>query len=163
MTATGEEYLVAQRSATSTSHGALGPPSSASVADCSPAVLDAFVAHVEHVPGDASISTAMGSAIARLPDDAMAFTGRTVPFDVSPDTGWSDPDLDDANMEWVRQTMSIVEVDLLPNRYINELSDAGPEVTPVELRRCQARAPGKALKRAWDPTNVFHMNHNVAP
>ena len=21
----------------------------------------------------------------------------------------------------------------------------------------------RALKRAWDPTNVFHLNHNVEP
>ena len=104
----------------------------------------------------------MGGAIARPPDDAMAFTGRTVPFDVSPDTAWSDPDLDEANMRWVRQAMAIVEPDLLPGRYINELSDAGPEVTrasygDAKLERLQT------LKRAWDPTNVFHMNHNVVP
>ena len=71
------------------------------VEDVSAAALDAFVAHVEHVPGDASISvTAMGGAIGRVADDATAFTGRTVPFDVSPDSGWSDPALDEANADW---------------------------------------------------------------
>ena len=104
---------------------------------------------MEHVPGDSSISvTAMGGAIGRVSDDAMAFTGRTVPFDVSPDTAWSDPALDEANMEWVRQAMAIVEPDLLPGRYINELSDAGPEVTrasygDAKLERLRAlKQPG---------------------
>ncbi len=164
VTATSEEYLVAQRSSDlDLAWGSRTAILGGYVADCSPAVLDAFVAHVEQVPGDASISvTAMGGAIARQPDDAMAFTGRTVPFDVSPDTGWSDPALDAANIEWVRQAMAIVEPDLLPGRYINELSDAGPEVTrssygDIKLDRL------RALKRAWDPTNVFHLNHNVEP
>jgi hypothetical protein len=81
---------------------------------------------------------------------------------VSPDTGWSEPNLDAANMDWVRQAMAIIEPDLLPGRYINELSDAGPDVTrssygDAKLARLQA------LKRAWDPTNVFHLNHNVEP
>ena len=164
VTATTEEYLVAQRSSDlALAWGSRTAILGGYVPDCSPAVLNAFVSHVEQVPGDSSISvTAMGGAIARPPDDAMAFTGRTVPFDVSPDTAWSDPDLDEANMRWVRQAMAIVEPDLLPGRYINELSDAGPEVTrasygDAKLERLQT------LKRAWDPTNVFHMNHNVVP
>lgn len=164
VTATSEEYLVAQRSSDlDLAWGSRTAILGGYVPDCSPAVLDAFVAHVEHIPGDSSISvTAMGGAIARTPDDAMAFTGRTVPFDVSPDTAWSDPDLDEANMGWVRKAMAIVEPDLLPGRYINELSDAGPELTrhsygDAKLERL------RTLKRAWDPTNVFRLNHNIEP
>jgi FAD/FMN-containing dehydrogenase len=164
MTATSEEYLIAQRSSDlDLAWGSRTAILGGYVADCSPQVLDAFVAHVQDVPGDSSISvTAMGGAIARVPDDGMAFTGRTVPFDVSPDTGWSEPGLDEANIEWVRQAMAIVEPDVLPGRYINELSDAGPDVTrasygAAKLERLQA------LKRAWDPTNAFHLNHNVEP
>jgi FAD/FMN-containing dehydrogenase len=164
VTATSEEYLVAQRSSDlDLAWGSRTAILGGYVADCSPAVLDAFVGHVEHVPGDASISvTAMGGAIARVPDDAMAFTGRTVPLDVSPDTAWSDPNLDAANMEWVRKAMAIVEPDLLPGRYINELSDAGPEVTDASYGTAKVERL-RALKRAWDPTNVFHLNHNVEP
>ena len=164
VTATSEEYIVAQRSSDlDLAWGSRTAILGGYVADCSPQVLDAFVAHVEHVPGDSSISvTTMGGAIARVADDAMAFTGRTVPFDVSPDTGWSDSDLDAANGAWVRQAMAIVEPDLLPGRYINELSDAGPEVTRSSYGDAKLERL-RALKRAWDPTNVFHLNHNVEP
>lgn len=164
VTATSEDYLVAQRSSDlDLAWGSRTAILGGYVADCSPTVLDAFVAHVEQVPGDASISvTAMGGAIARQPDDAMAFTGRTVPFDISPDTGWSDPALDAANIEWVRQAMTIVEPDLLPGRYINELSDAGPEVTRSSYGDDKLERL-RALKRSWDPANVFHLNHNVEP
>jgi FAD/FMN-containing dehydrogenase len=104
----------------------------------------------------------MGGAIGRMPDDAMAYAGRDHPFDVSPDTAWSDPAMDEANMDWVRGAMAIIEPDLLPGRYINELSEQGPEVTrasygDAKLERLQA------LKRTWDPENVFRLNHNIAP
>ena len=164
VTATSEPYLVAQRSSDlDLAWGSRTAILGGYVADCSPQVLDAFVAHVEHVPGDSSISvTAMGGAIDRIPDDAMAFTGRPHPFDVSPDTAWSDPDLDAANGEWVRQAMAIVEPVLLPGRYINELSDAGPEVTKSSYGDAKLERL-RALKRAWDPTNDFHLNHNIEP
>jgi FAD/FMN-containing dehydrogenase len=163
-TATSEPYLTAQRSSDlDLAWGSRTVILGGYVVDCSPAVLDSFVAHAEHIPGDSSISvTAMGGAIARVPDEAMAFAGRTAPFDVSPDTAWSDPNLDQANGAWVRQAMAIVEPDLLPGRYINELSDAGPDVTRSSYGDAKLERL-RTLKRAWDPTNVFHLNHNVEP
>jgi len=164
VTATSEPYLTAQRSSDlDLAWGSRTVILGGYVADCSPQVLDAFVAHVEHIPGDSSISvTAMGGAIDRVADDAAAFSGRTHPFDVSPDTAWSDPSLDEANGAWVRQAMAIVEPDLLPGRYINELSDAGPEVTRSSYGDAKLERL-RALKRAWDPTNVFRLNHNIEP
>lgn len=163
-TSTSEPYLNAQRSSDlELAWGSRSAILGGYVTDCSPAVLDAFVGHVEHVPGDSSISvTAMGGAIARVADAAMAFTGRTAPFDVSPDTSWSDPALDQANLAWVRGAMAIVEPDLQPGRYINESSDAGPEVTRASYGDAKLERL-RALKRIWDPTNVFHLNHNVEP
>ena len=162
--ATSERYVDVQRSSDLTlAWGSRTAILGGYVADLTPAQLDAFVGHVERVPGDASISvTAMGGAIERVPDEAMAFTGRTAPFDVSPDTGWSDPALDAANEDWVRRAIAIVEPDLLPGRYINELSDAGPEVTRASYGDAKLERL-RALKCAWDPTNVFRLNHNIAP
>jgi FAD/FMN-containing dehydrogenase len=133
------------------------------IADVSPETLDAFVEHAARAPGAGSISiTALGGAIGRESDDATAYTGRTAPFDVSADISWSDPALDGACATWVREAMSIVDADLLPGRYVNELSDASPEMTrsiygDAKLERL------RNLKRAWDPDNVFHLNHNIAP
>ena len=164
VTATHEPDLTAQRSRDlSMAWGSRSAILGGYVTDLTPAALDAFVAQVERVPGDSSISvSAMGGSIARVDDGTMAFEGRTAPFDVSPDSAWSDPALDDANYEWVRQAMAIVEPDLLPGRYINELSDAGPEVTRASYGDAKL-ARLRDLKRAWDPTNVFRLNHNVPP
>ena len=131
--------------------------------DCPPDVLDTFVGHVEQVPGESSISiTAMGGAIDRLPDEASAYTGRGRPFDISPDTSWSDPAHDEANATWVRDAMAIVEPHLVPGRYINELSDGGPEMTRSSYGDAKLERLGQ-IKRAWDPTNVFRLNHNIDP
>src|SRR4029078_1680234 len=104
----------------------------------------------------------MAGAIDPLPGEASAYTGRGRPFDVSPDTSWSDPALDEANAEWVRGAMAIVDPHLTPGRYINELSDGGPEVTRSSYGDAKLERL-RALKRAWDPTNVFRLNHNIAP
>ena len=131
--------------------------------DLRPEVLDAFVAHVTQAPGEGTVSiTAQGGAISRIAEEAMAFTGRNARFDVSADTSWSDGALDEANREWVRRAIAILEPDLVPGRYANENADTGPAETlaiygPEKLARLTA------LKRAWDPENVFHLNHNVAP
>ncbi|HUQ43789.1 MAG TPA: FAD-binding oxidoreductase [Candidatus Limnocylindria bacterium] len=164
ITAVNEPYTKAQRSSDlALAWGSRTVIHGGNIADCSPAVLDAFVAHVAQVPGDSSISiTAMGGAIGRVEDDAMAYTGRTSPFDVAPDTAWSDPALDQANIEWVRLAMAIVEPDLLPGRYINELSWAGPDVTRSAYGDAKL-ARLRALKRAWDPDNILRLNHNIAP
>jgi FAD/FMN-containing dehydrogenase len=122
-----------------------------------------MVEHEQDVPGESSISiTAMGGAIDHVPDESAAYTGRGRPFDVSPDTSWSDPALDEANAEWVRGAMAIVDPHLTPGRYINELSDGGPEVTRSSYGDAKLERL-RALKRAWDPTNVFRLNHNIDP
>ena len=164
ITATAEPYLVAQRSSDlALAWGSRTAILGGFIADCSPQVLESFVAHVEQVPGDSSISiTAMGGAIDRVADDATAFTGRGHPFDVSPDSAWSDPALDAANGAWVREAMAMVEPDLLPGRYINEQSDAGPEFTRASYGDAKLERL-RALKRTWDPTNVFRLNHNIDP
>jgi FAD/FMN-containing dehydrogenase len=131
--------------------------------DLRPESLDAIVEHLSRAPGEGSFSiTAQGGAIGRIPEDAMAFTGRYAPFDVSADSSWTDAGLDDANRGWVRQAMAIVEPDTIPGRYANENSDFGPEETRAIYGDAKL-ARLRELKRAWDPDNVFRLNHNVAP
>ncbi len=131
--------------------------------DVGPEVLDALVEHVTRAPGDSSFSiTAQGGAIGRVAEDATAFTGRYAPFDVSADSAWTDPSLDDANAEWVRQGMAIFGPDMIPGRYANENSDFGPAETRAIYGDAKM-ARLEALKRAWDPDNVFHLNHNIVP
>ena len=47
-------------------------------------------------------------------------------------------------------------------RYANGNADAGPEASRLIYGDAKL-ARLAALKRTWDPDNVFHANHNVAP
>ena len=114
-------------------------------------------------PGEGTFSiTALGGAIARVPEDATAYAGRAAAFDLSADASWADAADDQRSVDWCRRAMAIVEPDRTLGAYANGNSDAGPE----ETRRIYGDAKLErlaALKRAWDPDNVFHVNPNVAP
>ena len=131
--------------------------------DMRPGALEALVDLVGTAPGAGTFSaTLMGGAIARVDEDATAFAGRQARFDLSADASWDDAADDDANRDWVRRAMDVIEPDTTLGRYANENADAGPEESRLiwgdaKLVRLAA------LKRAWDPDNVFHLNHNVAP
>jgi FAD/FMN-containing dehydrogenase len=131
--------------------------------DVRPEALDELAELVGDVPGNASFSiTALGGAIGRVPEDATAYTGRDAKFDLSADSAWTDAALDQANADWCRRAMAVVEPDYALGAYPNGNSDAGPE----ESRRIYGDAKLArlaALKRVWDPDNAFHVNPNVRP
>jgi FAD/FMN-containing dehydrogenase len=132
-------------------------------ADVRPEVFCELVDRVADAPGAGTFGvTAMGGAIARVDEDATAYAGRDAVFDLSADATWDEPASDDANIAWVRNTMAIIEPDATIGRYANENADVGPEAT--RLLYGDAKVPRlAALKRIWDPDNVFHVNHNIAP
>lgn len=125
--------------------------------------LDELVELVATSPGEGTFSvTALGGAIARVPEDATAYAGRASAFDLSADANWTDPGDDEANADWCRRAMAIVEPDRALGAYANGNADVGPE----ESRKIYGDAKLErlaALKREWDPDNVFHVNPNVAP
>jgi FAD/FMN-containing dehydrogenase len=131
--------------------------------DLRPEALDALVEHVAGaLPGSSFAMTAQGGAMGRVPEDATAFTGRNARFEMSADAEWEDPALDKIGRDWVREAMAIVEPDAVVGRYVNEIAESGPEESRAIYGDAKL-ARLTALKRAWDPDNVFHSNHNIAP
>ena len=125
--------------------------------------LDEIVDLVGEARGESSFSaTALGGAIGRVPEDAMAFTGRGATYDLSADASWTDGADDEFIADWCRRVIAAAEPGLTTGGYANGNADSGPEETrriygEAKLRRLSA------LKREWDPDNVFHVNHNVEP
>jgi FAD/FMN-containing dehydrogenase len=131
--------------------------------DVRPEALEQLVDLVAAAPEGATFSvTALGGAISRVAEDATAYTGREAPFDVSADGNWSDAGDDEAVFDWCRRAVDVTKPDWAVGAYANGNSDSSPE----ESRRIYGDAKLArlaALKQAWDPDNVFHVNPNVAP
>lgn len=131
--------------------------------DIRPEALDELVELATGAPGEGSFSvTALGGAIGRVAEDATAYTGREARFDLSVQSDWTDPTLDEANADWCRRVIAVVQPEPTLGGYANGNSDAGPDVS----RRIYGDAKIArlaSLKKVWDPDNVFHVNPNVAP
>ena len=132
-------------------------------ADLPPGFTDAATARVADSPGDCSISVwSWGRAIAATEDDATAFNGRGASFWGGAEVMWRDPSADDAHRAWGRETMADLQPFTIAGRYVNDVVETGTDVVRLVYGE-EKYARLVALKRAWDPDNVFRLNQNVRP
>ena len=113
--------------------------------------------------GDCSLSFwAMGGAISRVPDDGSAFTGRTAGWWLSAEAMWDEPAHDGSHMEWARRAMGALRPHTIVGEYVNDAveSDAA-SVRAIYGNEKYDRL--RALKRTYDPDNVFRLNQNIRP
>ena len=108
----------------------------------------------------ASLQT-YGGAIAEVPDDATAFSQRDTFVEFVAAARWTDPADDDARITAARRYGAAM-APYASGVYVNALTDEGAAGVrraygPAKLARL------RSLKTAWDPDNVFHLNHNIAP
>jgi hypothetical protein len=105
--------------------------------------------------------TAQGGAVADLSEDAMAFTGRQARVRVLAEEVWVDPGRDADAARWCLDARDIFVADTVPGHYSNEVP---ADVTDPAAIYGAAKADRlRAIKRTWDPDNVFRLNHNIAP
>jgi FAD/FMN-containing dehydrogenase len=104
---------------------------------------------------------AYGGAIADVPDQDAAFSHRDTMFEFLAAARWTEPTQDQTRMAAARRCAAAL--DRFANGvYVNVLGDEGTNgvrraYPPEKLARLTA------LKDAWDPYNVFHLNHNIRP
>jgi FAD/FMN-containing dehydrogenase len=104
---------------------------------------------------------AYGGAIADVDDDATAFSYRRTCFEYVAAAAWSDPGKDSLRMGAARREAAKLEPYAV-GAYVNALSDEGAS----GVRRAYSEAKRVRLtsvKDAYDPDNVFHLNHNIIP
>jgi FAD/FMN-containing dehydrogenase len=104
---------------------------------------------------------AYGGAIADVADEDAAFSHRDTLLEFGTGTRWTDPAEDQARKAVARRCAAALEP-FASGVYVNALSDEGAAgvrraYPPAKLARLTA------LKNAYDPRNVFHLNHNIQP
>lgn len=103
-----------------------------------------------------------GGAIARVPDDAMAFGHRTAPFNIHILSLWADAADDATNIEWTREFGRAMKPYATGRAYLNFIGEEGEDRVraafgPETYERLQE------LKDRYDPTNLFRLNQNIKP
>ncbi|MGH8827227.1 MAG: FAD-binding oxidoreductase, partial [Jiangellaceae bacterium] len=103
----------------------------------------------------------MGGAVARVDDDATAFHGRSAGFRFNINGNSETAEGFDAEQEWARAYWSAL-APFHTSVYVNFLMDEGEErVRQAYGETKYARL--KALKRKYDPTNLFRLIQNIKP
>jgi len=104
----------------------------------------------------------MGGAVARVPDEATAFGGRTAGFQAMFLGIWQDPAQRSACAEWVRGFWGALAPRANRGVYVN-LADDLDEATLKATYGAEKYARLQRVKAKYDPRNVFHYNQNIPP
>jgi FAD/FMN-containing dehydrogenase len=118
-----------------------------------PAPTSALV--IEHISG----------AVSRVGEDATAFTHRQAPYNLVIVGIWPDLADNDTNIRWVRQTWDAMQPFSSGAVYVNFLGQAADEGTE-RIKEAYGVAKYErllALKKQYDPTNLFRLNQNINP
>jgi FAD/FMN-containing dehydrogenase len=104
---------------------------------------------------------AYGGAIADVPDQDTPFSHRDALVEYGAATSWSDPAQDEARIAAARRCAGALD-QYASGVYVNFVNDEGAEgvlraYSPEKLARLTT------VKTAYDPDNVFHLNHNIKP
>jgi FAD/FMN-containing dehydrogenase len=107
----------------------------------------------------------MGGAFGRVSEDDTPFPNRSARYWLNIYGFWEDPADDERRTAWVRQFAADMEPHASGGLYLNFL---GQERVADDLRAAALAVYGPrkldrlvALKRRYDPDNVFRLNHNI--
>lgn len=108
----------------------------------------------------------MGGAFGRVPEDATPFPNRAAGYWLNIYGFWSDPGDDATRTAWIRSFAEAMEPHASGGQYVNFLGQEGDR----DGRQAALAVYGQAkldrliaLKRLYDPNNVFRLNHNIPP
>ncbi len=107
----------------------------------------------------------MGGAFGRIAEDATAFPDRSAGFWLNIYGFWADAADDPARISWVKGLSDAVRPHATLGQYVNFL---GFEEADPRRKALEAYGPAKlerliAVKRRYDPENLFRINHNIPP
>ena len=128
-------------------------------------VVSAWIERIGQVPkgGNGGYSVwSGGGAIAAVPDEDTAFTGRDGLYWASAEIQWDEQDLDESCRAWSRTALAEVAPYESAGRYVNDVAEVGDGLARTIYGDAKYERL-VALKRQWDPDNVFRLNQNIRP
>jgi FAD/FMN-containing dehydrogenase len=144
-------------------HGCWYYVKSCDVAELTDDVIDVVVEYGSRITSPISSLALwqMGGAVARVPESATAFHGRHAGFTFNINGNSQTAEGFEAERQWARDYWSA----LAPHHtsvYVNFLMEEGEERVK-QAYGAEKYDRLKALKRTYDPTNVFRLNQNIRP
>jgi hypothetical protein len=105
----------------------------------------------------------LGGAMSRVAPGGSAFGDRSSPFLIGIEANWENPADDDANIGWAREVFRALESFSTGGEYVNfpGLYEDNEQMVRDGFGANLDRL--RAAKRHYDPTNLFRLNHNIAP
>lgn len=103
----------------------------------------------------------LGGAIAREPEGGTAYPSRGAAWMVTVVAIWTDPaEVTEPHLAWARGLWEALRP-WSAGTYVNHLGDEGEG----RVREAYGASYNRlvALKRNWDPENLFRLNQNIAP
>jgi hypothetical protein len=144
-------------------HGCWYYVRSCDVAELSDDVIDVVVEHGRRISSPLSSIALwqMGGAVAQVGEDETAFNGRGAGFTFNINGNTATADGFDEQRQWARDYWTAL-APFHTSVYVNFLMEEGDE----RVREAYGDAKYerlRALKREYDPANIFRFNQNIRP
>jgi FAD/FMN-containing dehydrogenase len=101
-------------------------------------------------------------AVTRVAPTDTAVPHRETGWNLLLPSVWTDPSTTDANIRWTRETHAALAPHLATRRWLNYLGDDQAQ-DAVQAAYGPNYERLREIKRRYDPANIFHLNHNIAP
>jgi FAD/FMN-containing dehydrogenase len=129
-----------------------------------PAVVDACIESLGRLPSahSAILLFPLDGALNALDEDHSAFGSRDTKSVINISAAWDDPDDDDTNIAWARDTWTQIRPYTTGGTYVNFLNADEGDARTLDAYRGNYGRLAEA-KRRYDPDNLFRTNKNISP
>jgi hypothetical protein len=131
--------------------------------DVTDGAIETLMQFVPQMPSSASgvgLQQIHGVA-SRVAPSATAFPHRAEQYDFLIGSQWSEAADSERNVTWTRALFEAMEPHLEESVYVNNLGDEGPGRVQAAYGENYPRLT--AVKRTYDPDNLFRANQNIEP
>ena len=127
------------------------------------AALDVLLEHGARIPSWRSQLEVMpmGGAVERVAHDATAFAHRSARWVFDIVSVWDDPAASEANVRWAREAYDALAPFATGGAFVNYMGGEEPGGSSAAYGATLSKL--RALKRVYDPDNVFRHNQNIEP